>query len=110
MLTLVVLIRVVRIPRRIGVPIVLFIGFARLRTILRRPAKRGAREKHDCARERHCDAEMLRANLIQHERRKQENRQHEIQQNDFESGHGCTLAAGELGFSVAPHECTCAKA
>jgi len=110
MLTLVVLTREVRIPRRIGVPIVLFIGFARLPPILRRPAKRGTREKHDCAHEHHCHAEMLRANLIQHERRKQENRQHEIQQDDFESGHGCTLAAGELRFSVAPHECTCAEA
>jgi hypothetical protein len=53
---------------------------------------------------------MLRADLIQDEHREQENRQHEVQQDDFESGHGCTLAAGELGFSVAPHARNCAEA
>lgn len=56
------------------------------------------------------NAEMLRADLIQDEHSEQEYRQHEIQQDDLESGHGCALAAGELNFSVAPPARACAEA
>lgn len=59
-------------------------------------------QEYDRAREHHRDAEMPCADLIQDERCERENRQYEIQQDDFESGHGCTLPACELGPSVAP--------
>lgn len=58
----------------------------------------------------HRHLEVLRADLVQDERRKHENRQHEIQQDDLELCHDCTFAAGELDPSVAPRTLACAGA
>ncbi len=100
--TFVLMARVVRIPGSIGIFEMLLVGLARLLPISWRPTKRCPREKDHRAREHHRDAEMLHADLVKDERREHENRQYEIQQDDCESGHGCTLAACELGRSVAP--------
>lgn len=67
-------------------------------------------QEYDRARKHHRDAEMLCADLVEDERSEYENRQYEIQQDDPESGHDCTLAAGELSPSVAPWACARAGA
>lgn len=102
--------RIVRIPRRIGISEMLLVCLPRLLPVSRRPTKCRPREKNHCSREHHCDAEILSADLIQDERSEQEYRQHEIQQDDLGSGHGCTFAAGKLNFSVAPPARACAEA
>lgn len=94
--------RVVRIPGRIGISEMSLVRFARLVPVFWCSTKCCPREKDHRGREQHRDVEMLRADLIQDERREYENRQYEIQHDDFESRHGCTLAAGELEASVAP--------
>lgn len=101
--------RVVRVPRRIRVSKMLLVCLPRFLPVSWRPTEHRPCDEHSSTCEHHRDAEMLRADLIQDEYRKQKNRQHEIQQDDLESGHGCTFAAGELGFSVAPEARACAE-
>ena len=102
--------RIDRTPVSISLPAPVFCIAERVVHRFRCRADPRPDQEYDRAREQHRDAEMLRADLVQDERREYENRQYEIQQDDFESGHGCTLAAGELETSVAPQAWACAGA
>lgn len=74
----------------------------RLLSFLRRGTDPRPSNERGCARKHHRDAEMLRTDLVQDERCEQQDRQHEIEQDDLKLCHGCTFAAGELDPSVAP--------
>lgn len=98
------------IPLFVEPALTLRVGAQRFFPFVRAGAQPRPSDEDNRAHQHHRDTEMLRADLIQDECRKQKNRQHEIQQDDLESGHGCTFAAGEQGFSVAPEARACAEA
>lgn len=93
---------IVGCPLIVKATLPLHVGAKRLLSLLGCGADPRPGDECDCTRKHHRDAEMLRADLIQDERREQQDRQHEIEQDDLELGHGCTFAAGELDPSVAP--------